>query len=682
MKILAWIFGITLTLLAIAYILAFTPPGNSIVKPILESKIKEQTKLDSKLDIFSLSMSDFEILLTLNNYNTIFLKGEYSLFSQTVDIVYNIKLEELNSLQSLTQTQLNSSFHTNGRVKGDMAFIELNGESDVASSVTSYHVELTELNPTSIIAKIDNADLKSLLYMVNQKEYASAKINLDIDFKNVTPHKLDGDILLVTRDAHLNATVLKKDFNVSVPRNTAFEMNLKAILAGDYVDYQYMLKSNLAKVSSSGNIVPKPLALDIKYGVDIKELALLKPISGADVRGSLKLSGKVKGSKEKLVVDGKTDFAYSNSTFKAVLANFAPKSVKANVKGLKLQRALYMVKQPHYADGDFDLMVDISDARVDSLQGTIKSKITKGLVDSKYMTKTYEFNAAMPRTTFNATTFSTLSKNIVDTKMDFNSNLADFDVKSAKFNMSDASIISDYVVKAHNLDKFFFATDRHLKGTITANGELKKGKDLDFTMHSDLADGSLDAKLRNDDLHADVNSLQTLTILDMLIYPKIFKSSIIGALDYNLAEAKGVFNADLVNGTFTKNQVLDLAKQYADTDMYKDVFKGKVNAKINKENILASLDLKSNRSSIKTKNTKLNSLTKNIKSKIDVNANGNPFIVYLSGNTDAPKIEVDANKLIQREATKALESEAKKFLQKKDTKGLEKEAQKFLKGFF
>ena len=160
MKILAWIFGITLTLLAIAYILAFTPPGNSIVKPILESKIKEQTKLDGKLDIFSLSMSDFEILLTLNNYNTIFLKGEYSLFSQTVDIVYNVKLEELNSLQSLTQTQLNSSFHTNGRVKGDMAFIELNGESDVASSVTSYHVELTELNPTSIIAKIDNSDLK------------------------------------------------------------------------------------------------------------------------------------------------------------------------------------------------------------------------------------------------------------------------------------------------------------------------------------------------------------------------------------------------------------------------------------------------------------------------------------------------------------------------------------------
>lgn len=682
MKVLAWILGIVLTLVVIVYTLAFTPPGNNIVKPMLESKIKEKIKLDSSLDIFRLSMSDFEILLTLNTNNTISLKGEYSLFSQDFDVIYNVRLEELNTLEPLTQTQLNSSLHTNGQVKGNMAFIELKGESDVASSRTSYDVELTKFNPTSIIAKIDNADVKSLLYMLNQKAYASAKISLDIDFKNVTPHELDGDIVLVTKRGQLNTSVLKKDFNITVPRNTAFDMNLYATLLGDDVDYKYVLNSNLAKVSSSGKILPEPLALDIKYGVDIKELALLKPISGADIRGSIKLDGKVKGSKEKLVLKGKTDFAYSNTTFEAILKDFSPKSIHANVKGLKLQRALYMVKQPHYADGDFDLIVDISDARVESLKGTIKSKITKGLVDSKYMTKTYEFNTTMPRTIFNATTVTTLNKNIVNTKLDFNSNLADLDVENARFNMTDSSIHSDYLVKAHNLDKLFFVTQRHMKGSITANGELKKGKDLDFTMHSNVAGGVLDAKLHNNDFHADINSLQTLSILDMLIYPKIFKSSIVGVLDYNLAQEKGVFNADLVNGKFTKNQVLDLAKQYASTDMYKDVFKGKVNAKINKENILASLDLKSNRSSINTKKTRLNTLTKKIKSKIDINANGNPFIVYLSGNTDAPKVEVDANKLIQREATKALETEAKKFLKKNNTKGLEKEAQKFLKGFF
>jgi len=662
MKVLAWIVGILLSLLIVIYVVVFTPIGNSVLKPIIQIQIKEQTKLESSLDVFTLSLSDFNIVVTLNKNNTIAIKGNYSLFSQAFDVSYKVTLEELETLKSLTQTQLQSSFHTNGTLKGDLAFIKIEGFSDVASSNTKYDIELTDFNPTSIIATVDTLKLDALLYMLNQKAYASADVNVDVNFKNITPHKLDGVITLVTKSGHLNSKVLKNDFNITIPKKTAFAMNLDAKLAGDDLNYNYILNSNLAKLTSSGNVVPEPLALNIKYGVNVQELALLKPISGADVRGSLKLNGKVKGSKEKLTVDGKTDFAYSNTTFEAILKEFKPKSIQANVKGLQLQRALYMVKQPHYADGLFDLVVNISNADMKNLQGSVKATIRKGLVDSQYMTKAYEFNSTMPRTTFNAKTYTTLNKNLVNTKVDFNSNLADLDVKSALFNMKDGSIKSDYVVKAHNLDKFFFATQRHMKGSIVANGTLKKAKDLDFTMHSNVAGGALDAKLHNDDFHADINSLQTLDILDMLIYPKIFKSSIKGVLDYNLAQAKGVFNAKLINGKFTHNQVLDLAKQYANTDMYKETFKGDVNAKINKENIVASLDLKSNRSSIQTKETKLNSLTKKIDSKIDINANGNPFIVYLSRTTDNPKVDVDANKLIQREATKAVQKEATKFL--------------------
>jgi hypothetical protein len=150
----------------------------------------------------------------------------------------------------------------------------------------------------------------------------------------------------------------------------------------------------------------------------------------------------------------------------------------------------------------------------------------------------------------------------------------------------------------------------------------------------------------------------------MLIYPKIFKANIDGKLDYNIAAAKGEFNGLLSNGKFTRNQVLDLTKQYAHIDLYRQIFKGDVNAKINKEHILASLDLKSNTSSIKTKNTKLNSKTKRINSVIDINANGNPLVVKLSGSVEKPKVSVDASKIIQKEATKAITKELQKHLGK------------------
>ncbi|MFT7005048.1 MAG: hypothetical protein ACJAWW_002417, partial [Sulfurimonas sp.] len=69
MKYLAWLVAILATVVVSVYVLAFTSLGNGIVKPIIESKIKEQTTFDSKLNVFSLSMSDFEIVLELNSNN-------------------------------------------------------------------------------------------------------------------------------------------------------------------------------------------------------------------------------------------------------------------------------------------------------------------------------------------------------------------------------------------------------------------------------------------------------------------------------------------------------------------------------------------------------------------------------------------------------------------------------------
>ena len=662
MKIVTWILGLVTVIVLGVYLLIFSSLGNGILQPIIEKQIQEQTLSSTKLKIFSLSMSDFDILIELNQNNTIHLNGTYSLYSQSFKIVYDLKLEELKTLKKLTQTQLQSSFRTDGTVVGDLAFIKIDGKSDVANGKTSYSIELTKLNPTSIITKIQNIDLQALLFMLNQKQYASASINVDVNFKNITPHQLDGNILFITNNGTLNTKVLKKDFAITIPKNTAFNMNLDATLKGDDVDYKYILNSNLAKISSGGKITPEPLALNIKYGLNIKELALLKVITGADVRGSLKLDGNVKGTKERLIVDGKTDFAESKTKFIATLTDFIPKNLEAEIKGLKLQKALYMIKQPHYSDGYFDLDVMISNLDMKNLQGIVKSKIYKGKLDSKYLSKTYEFKTVMPRVNFDATTYTTLNKDIIDTKVDFNSNLANLDVKNAKFKLGDGSLVSDYKVELSDLDKFYFASDRHLKGALVARGTVKKAKDLDFKMHSDIANGALNVNLHNDDLTATLKDMKTLKVLDMLLYPKIFDSLVSGDVKYNLLKEKGTFKGKLSDGRFTKNQVLDLTKKFAEIDLYKEIFKGDVNANINKEKIVGSLSLKSNKSSISTKNAKLNSKTQIIHSKLDIVANKNPFSVTLDGDVNSPDVKVNANALMKKEAKKAIKKGINKYL--------------------
>jgi hypothetical protein len=96
--------------------------------------------------------------------------------------------------------------------------------------------------------------------------------------------------------------------------------------------------------------------------------------------------------------------------------------------------------------------------------------------------------------------------------------------------------------------------------------------------------------------------------------------------------------------------------------MYEERFKGEVNANINKEFIVASLELLSNKSSIKTKNTKLNSKTKEIDSNLDLVVNNNPISASIKGRTDAPKVSVDLEKFMKSKAGDAVKKEVNKFL--------------------
>jgi hypothetical protein len=105
-------------------------------------------------------------------------------------------------------------------------------------------------------------------------------------------------------------------------------------------------------------------------------------------------------------------------------------------------------------------------------------------------------------------------------------------------------------------------------------------------------------------------------------------------------------------------------KKYAKTDMYTESFKGDVSASINKEHIVASLDLKSNTSAITTKDTKLNSATKQIDSDLTVVFNNNPVSATLKGDVGAPKVSIDLQKFMESKAGEKVQKEMNRLFKK------------------
>lgn len=653
MKIITWFFGLIVIAAAGIYFMLFSAIGNAILAPIVEGKIQEQTQLDSKLKVFSLSMNEFEVLLELNQDNTVFAKGSYSLFEQSFDTVYDVKFNKLETLEPLTKKPLKGPLFTDGTAKGNMAFMKIDGKSDVAFSATVYHVELTNLDPTSIIAKIQNANLVSLLQLAGEKPYAQGKIDVDVNFKNIKVHELDGNILLSTKEGKLNNILMSKEFELDIPA-TKFSMNLDAKLKGDDVNYVYALHSNLAKITSAGNIVPEPLKVDVTYSLDIKELAVLKPIIKEDVRGPLTLDGTAKGTQKNMIVEGVSDLASSDTQFSAILKDNKPVSLNASIENLKIEKLLYMLKQPHYGDGILSLNIDMDDLRKGNLKGHVISNIKQGLLDSAYLTKEQGFKTMMPKTTFNVITNTTLNGDMTETKLNLKSTLIALDIEKAKYNLQHKSIESDFKATVANLDNLFFITERHLKGAITLDGAIKKDKDLDLIVHSKVADGTLDAKMFNDDLSVDLKSIQTIKALEMLMYPEVFSASLNGKLNYNTQDKKGKFKGNLLDGKFMDNMMFSMLKQYGQMDLYKEKFSGDVSADVDKEKLLASLNLASNNSAIKTKDAKLDSKAKTVDATIDINVNKHPMSVTLRGDTSSPAVMIDPGDMMKNEIEKVV----------------------------
>ncbi|MDX1295782.1 MAG: hypothetical protein R3302_05935, partial [Sulfurimonadaceae bacterium] len=602
---------------------------------------------------------DLDVASKLANITS---KGNLIPSTMAMNLNYDVAVKELGLFAAMTPIPLHGPLNLKGKVLGDEKKMNVTGTSDIAKSATTYDVTLTQFQPQRVIARIDNGHVEALLKMLGEAPIVSGTFDLDAKLNNLDPKNLDGTFALKLPKGTVNKKILKRDYKLDLPK-TGFSADADALLKGDTATYDLKVRSAVANVTSKGDVKPATMAMDLNYDLFLKELGMLKSVTPIPMRGAIATKGTVKGDQKKLNVNGTTDIADSKSSYAVVLEEFKPRSAKASIKNAKVKSLLHMLAQPHYADGLINIEADLPDARMDRLDGTVNTSVTKGLVNGTLVSKQFDF-LPMPKTTFATETTSKLSGHTVTTHSNVKSTLANVTGKKATVDLNTGYVRADYRVDVPDLNKLYFITERPLKGGITLTGDMVKEKDLDITSHSDTLGGTLDVKMHNDDIHAVIKNVQTLEALKMLTYPEIFKSTMNGTFDYNVIKQKGTFKADLNNGIFTRNIMLDLLQQMAGMDLYKERFTGTVNSAIVKEEITTNLDLRANKSSISGKDIYLNSKTKQVRANLDVVANRNPVSVKIKGSVDSPKVNLDLSDLAEKEAKEAVEKEVQKLFKK------------------
>ena len=659
-KILLITASSLLVIIVISYALLFTSAGNALVKPVIESKINAGSAVKIELSELKLRIDHFKVVIKLDEENTLLAEGTHSLLSQAFDIHYNINLGKLSNLSQVVKRPLLGKLLSEGTIKGDLDLFKVQGKSDLAKSDTAYAIVIKDMQLDKAAIKLTDASIKEFLSMAGEKPYAKGNIDLHVQFNELDPNNMHGSVVLDVKNAKLDADVLEKAFALKISR-TALKANLKATLEGDSIEYLLNVDSELAALFSKGKVEVSDMAVNSQYRLNIKELALLKSITNAPIRGPFSTQGTINGDKRSLKVQGLSNVANSQTNYYVQLQDFNPTQITAQIKDAELSKLLYLAGEPSYAKGDVNLEADISS--LSPLNAKLKLSVLKGLANVKVIKKAFDIN--LPYTNFDLASDMVVEDERLTAKTRLNSNLASVDMKKTIYSIKTASLSTDYLLVVPSLAKLEPIIERKLNGSFKANGEIKKDEQLIITAHSDIFNGKLDAKVVDEQVDANFKGLQAIQALKMLGYPEVINAPIDGNLTYNTKAKRGKLDTMFNNAVLTRSKMTDLLGPLTNSDLTKERFsKGSLISHIDKEIIDSKVQMRSERVNLQSKKFIINSKKQLIDAKFSLMVKKYPGDIIVTGNINSPNVTLDAKSMITPEVKKKAVQEINRFLNK------------------
>lgn len=683
LRILKWSAGIIVGLLLLVYVLVFSPIGNFIFKPVVQSQISKYSPVPLTLSTFSVGLTGLEIVIKNEPKLEITLKGDYNLFTLNIDTALNVNASDISLFDEVAGMPLSGAFVLEASAKGKV-FGTLNAEahSNIAKSKTDIKVELQNLNPLKIYADIAHLELAEVLAMIGQKPYVEGVLSLDADIVGNENMEFSGKNILEIKQGDFSQRLIAKDFGIQVPKTT-FTIHQESIFDKKDIKQDFVFDSNVGKIklSSTSNIE----SFDTKgvYSIVLSDISAFTPLLGMKVRGALRTDGSIEGGLENILIAGKTDIADSASTYSASIVKSALAKVRFDTQNLRIEKLLYMIYQPQYISASVGGKAEAWD--FDKGISTQANFSLKGVTSNPIIKK--EFDLDMPNTPFSANLNAKLDKGVGNANLIFDSNLARLNVPNIAIDLHKGAYSSPYSAILPDLKKLKFATKIELVGKFEANGDFALSENLKATFHTKSLGGNVDAELNGDNFNAKIKEVDLDSVLSMAQIQKVFSSKVNGDLVYNTASEKGTLKARLDNGRFLKNQLTDALKQYAKFDATGLVFNNiSLNSDINKMVLNSALNMQSGDFSLSGQNIITDLEKSTINAKLKTTLKKDTLGIKLSGNLTSPKVELDLGELLKsrlgNEVQKSVGKELEKTLDKHIDEGTKKEIGNTLKKLF
>lgn len=665
---------IVILILSSIYGLLFTKFGNNMAASYIEDKVNTgQQDVKLKVNDFTLTLTHLNFVAWINDNSEINISGDLSLFKKSVDLKYDIKINDLSTLKNLTKQEFKGPLFTSGIFIGNDQEAIIQGTSDVAKSQTKYYFNLENYEPRNINIQVKNAKIEDLLTLLNEPSYMKGDLNILADIKNANISKLDGMIVSKITNAKVNNDVVNKEFSQTIQTPISFQSDINAILTPNKAEIKSNLISPIAEVFMNRTIIDLSTN-DIKtdYKIEVKNLNKLEGIIAKKLNGEFLTNGSFKSFNETIQIEGSSNIFEGITKYTTEFKDSKISNIKFAIESAKLEKFLQVINEPIYATGDLNIQADIKNANLDKLEGVINSKITNGLVVNE-VTNTIFKQDLKEKVNFDLYVDTDLIPNQAVSKAVLETTLGNLTTKNSIYNLKENAFNSDYLLNIPQLDKLKDVVKMSLKGKLDISGELyNKENSMLLNGKSDTLGGTFDFDFKNDKLNANLKNIDIQELSSMLDYSKIFDSKANFNLDYDLLTKKGNLLGKLTNGHLLENNFVTLVNQLVKVELTKEVYETfDINTKINDRILTSDLIMKSQNTQFNIKDSILD-LEKNlIDAKINTTIKDKTLDINLKGETSSPQISLDAKDLLKEQINKKIEKKKDK-IQQKLNKALEK----------
>lgn len=641
---------IVLIILGLVYGILFTKSGNNMVSSYIENKVNTgQEKVKLKVDDFTLTLNHLNFDAWINDDSKINISGDLSLFQRSVDLKYDIKINDLSTLKNLTNKEFKGPLVTNGIFTGNEIEAIIQGSSDIAQSQTKYYFNLEKFEPKNINVQIKNAKIEDILVLLNKPIYAKGDLNIIADIKNANLSKLDGMIISKITNAKISDEVVNKELNQTLQSPITFQSEINAILTPNKVEVKSNVTSSIAEIVMNRTIVDlETNNIKTDYKIDIKNLSKLEGIISKKLNGQFLTYGSLKAFDETIQIEGDSNVFEGISKYNLEFVKNIPSFIKFSVENAKLEKILQVMNEPIYSNGDVNIFGDIKNTNLDKLEGTINSRIINASIINEVASTLFKQNL-QEKINYDLNIDTILAPNQAISSTNIESTIGNLTLKKSIYDFKENIFMSDYLLSIPSLDKLKDILQLNLKGKMDINGEIfNKNNSLSINGNSDTLGGAFDFNFKNEKLNANLKNINVQELSTMLDYSKFFDAKADFTLDYDFLLKKGDLNGKLLTGHFLENNFTQLFNQLTKDDLSKEFFETfYINSRIDNRILTSNLIMKSQNSEINIQDSILDLEKDLIDTKVNSKIKDKTFTISLNGNATNPKISIDTKDLLK-----------------------------------